>query len=403
MLGLRRAEQLGLRVPGIYVRLGEIYLRIRHWDDAERCFRKAVALDSENAMGYQGLSTVLCRKGLNQETADAALHAVSLVHRLPQAHYNLGVAMARSGQPDRAATAFDTALRFQPGNYNAHRWLAAIYRSQLDDGQQFAQHRLDAMRLMEAASGERKAQHDRREQLFDLPEFASEEERQQILLRERPDPQNPKAKSGKTFVLVSGLPRSGTSLMMQMLEAGGVGVVTDGEKAADEDNPKGYLEWEPLKRIARQPQLLDDDALAGKAIKAVSALIQSMPTKHQYKVLYMIRPIDEVVASQSLMMEHRGMKGADVERDELARGLESHRTDILKWLQKAPHMDCIAVDYPALVSEPENVLPCIVAFLGEESLPNRGGMAAVIDKSLYRHRAADAGRRVSVSDKLASG
>lgn len=384
--GLRRAEQLKFRVPGVYVRLGEIYLRLRRWEDAERVFDKAVTLDPENAAGLQGLSSVYCHQGRNQETVDAALAAVSLVHRLPRAHFNLGIAMARSGHTERAITAFETVLRFEPRNHNAHRWLAAIYRSRRDDPVRFAEHRLKSMQLVQAAAKRRSSLVDRRETLFDLPEMPSEAERQEILLRERPDPQNPKARSGKTFVLVSGLPRSGTSLMMQMLEAGGMDVLTDGEKSADEDNPRGYFEWEPLKQIAKRPKILDDDELSGSAIKAVSALIRQMPPKHDYKVLFMVRPIDEVVASQSLMVERRGTQGAALDSVELARGLTAHRDDTLKWLQRAPHVDCLVVDYPALIAEPGTIIPQIVEFLGEDRLPRHHKMQAAVDPSLYRQR-----------------
>ena len=92
---------------------------------------------------------------------------------------------------------------------------------------------------------------DRSDKLFDLPEIPKRAERLKILLKERPDPNRTRRKSGKVFVLVSGLPRSGTSLMMQMLAAGGMKILTDKERAADMDNPKGYYEWEPIKQIGK--------------------------------------------------------------------------------------------------------------------------------------------------------
>ena len=102
----------------------------------------------------------------------------------------------------------------------------------------------------------------------DVPEIPPHEERLRILLRERPDPKKDDEKSGKTFILVSGLPRSGTSLMMQMLEAGGVKTLTDSERVSDVDNPKGYYEWEPIKQIGKKPELLDEEALDGLAVSA---------------------------------------------------------------------------------------------------------------------------------------
>jgi hypothetical protein len=160
----------------------------------------------------------------------------------------------------------------------------------------------------------------RREQLFDLPEIPKRAERLATLLKERPDPKREEEKSGKTFVLVSGLPRSGTSLMMQMLEAGGLPPMTDKVRAADVDNPRGYYEWEAIKQIAKKPELLDDAKVEGRAIKCISMLLPALPTKHRYKVIFMIRPIAEVMASQQAMTSRLGTKGASLDHDQLERG-----------------------------------------------------------------------------------
>jgi tetratricopeptide (TPR) repeat protein len=160
-----------------------------------------------------------CR-GENQETVDAALTAVSLLHRLPVAHYNLGVAMARSGESERAIVAFETALRFQPNMVNAHRYLTMLHGNNGGDREKASFHRHEAEKIIRSRPRVKQTATDRREKLFDLPNIPRREERLTILLRERPDPKREEERSGKTFVLVSGLPRSGTSLMMQMLAAG---------------------------------------------------------------------------------------------------------------------------------------------------------------------------------------
>lgn len=386
LAAMRRAEALRSIEPAVYIQLGDVYRRVKKWDDAERVYRKGLTLHRESALAHQGLSHVYLRKRMNQEAADAALNAVSLVHRLPQSHFNLGVALARSRQPERAALAFETTLQFAPDNLRAHRWLSRLYQTQLDDPQRASMHQLEVQRIRGQQPVRKTDRSQRREQLFDLPEFPSEEERREILLRERPDPKSPLDRSGKTFVVVSGLPRSGTSLMMQMLAAGGMEVQTDSERQADPDNPRGYFEWEELKQIGRQPELLDADGLDKKAIKAVSALIRQMPPQHDYKVVFMNRPIEEVVKSQEIMVERRGTTGANLESEELERGLESHRNEILNWMAKAPHMQALVIDYPALVKSPDKVLPEIIEFLGEDRLPNAAAMIGVVDQSLYRQR-----------------
>ena len=165
---------------------------------------------------------------------DCALRAVSLLHRLPLAHFNLGAAMARAGENTRAVIAFETALRFQPEMVNAHRYLATIHNNNGGDREKAKFHRSEVLRLTRSRGRRSTGADSKREKLFDLPEIPKREERLAILLKERPDPKPAdERKSGKTFVLVSGLPRSGTSLMMQLLEAGGMPLMTDGERAAD--------------------------------------------------------------------------------------------------------------------------------------------------------------------------
>ncbi len=189
-------------------------------------------------------------------------------------------------------------------------------------------------------------------------------------------------------MLVSGLPRSGTSLMMQMLAAGGMPVLTDNERMADVDNPKGYFEWEASKRLAKEPELLDDDALAGKAIKCISMLLPRMPAKHNYKVIFMTRPIEQVAQSQHAMVKRLNTQGAALDEEQLRRGLTAHREEIRKWIKTAEHVDAMEVIYPALIDDPESVIPALVEFRGRGAFAAPGRIASVIETSLYRQRQA---------------
>src|SRR5437764_6111860 len=264
---LLEAEAAAPENPGIYLQLGEAYLRLSQLQNAIAAFEKTLSLDEDNARAFLGLSTAYRRLGENQQTVDCALRAVSLLHRLPLAHFNLGVALTRSGDTERAALAFETALRFQPEMVNAHRYLATIYKNNGGDREKAKFHRSELLRLSRARRRGDRTNESRREQLFDLPDIPNREERLATLLKERPDPKPEEEKSGKTFVMVSGLPRSGTSLMMQMLEAGGLPPMTDHEREADIDNPRGYYEWEAIKQIGKKPELLDDPQAEGRAIK----------------------------------------------------------------------------------------------------------------------------------------
>jgi predicted AlkP superfamily phosphohydrolase/phosphomutase/cytochrome c-type biogenesis protein CcmH/NrfG len=385
MSRLLLVEQQRVAEPGIYVQLGDLYLKIKQFDQALRSFEAALRLDAESAMAWQGLSTIYCRRGENEKVVDAALRAVGLVHRLPKAHFNLGIALARTGNTSRAIVAFETVLQFRPNHYNAHRWLARLYRMQADGTQKFIEHYAAIERARGKTRLEKQRTRERAEVLFELPTIPGEKERLEILLRERPDPENPLQKIDKTFVIVSGLPRSGTSLLMQMLEAGGLPAQTDGNREADENNPNGYFEWEALKQIARHRSLLDADGMEGRAIKAVSAIIQKLPRKYNYKVVFMLRPIDEVVVSQRKMLEGVDTDSEAIDSEELARRLEGHRGEVLAWLSKAANMECLLLDYPELVSRPQQAVEKLSGFLGDR-LKDPGAMMAVVDPALHRNR-----------------
>ncbi len=379
------AEAMNPQLPGIYIQIGDTYARLFQWQNARSAYEKAVNLDADNARAYLGLSTVYRRLGDNQQTVDHALRAVSLLHRLPLAHFNLGVALVRSGDNERARLAFETALRFQPEMVNAHRYLATIHKMEGGDPEKARFHRGEVLRLTQRRDRRGAGDDPTREQLFDLPEIPKRAERLETLLKERPDPKPEEEKSGKTFVLVSGLPRSGTSLMMQMLEAGGLLAMTDKDRVADIDNPRGYYEWEALKQIGKRPELLDDDAVQGRAIKCISMLLPALPEKHQYKVIFMLRPIAEVVASQQAMTTRLGTKGAGLDRKQLERGLRAHREEIRRWAMHASHVELAEVEYPSLVRDPVPTIAKLVQFLGKERLPNEKAMAGMIDPSLHRH------------------
>ena len=140
--------------------------------------------------------------------------------------------------------------------------------------------------------------------------------------------------------------------------------MTDRQRVADIDNPRGYYEWEAIKQIGKKPELLDDPAVAGRAIKCISMLLPQLPEQHQYKVIFMTRPIAEVVSSQEAMTARLGTKGANLEREQLERGLRAHRAEMRKWAEAAPHIEWLEIDYPALVRIPKPELAKLVEFLG---------------------------------------
>ncbi len=186
------------------------------------------------------------------------------------------------------------------------------------------------------------------------------------------------------IIVVSGLPRSGTSLVMQMLQRGGIEVVTDGHRAADIDNPRGYFEFEGAKSIKHDSSWLP--AARGKAVKLVSQLLYDLPASEFYRVLFMDRDLDEVLKSQEKMLRRLNRPTAPVEH--VRRSFQVHLARLHAWLQEQPHMNVLVVPFAELMQRPQGQAARIAEFL--DGRPDSAAMAAAIDRTLYRNRALPA-------------
>lgn len=186
------------------------------------------------------------------------------------------------------------------------------------------------------------------------------------------------------ITIVSGLPRSGTSLMMQMLAAGGVPVLSDGERRADKDNPKGYLEWERIKQLPKDPSLIAEGE--GKAVKVISQLLLSLPVTHEYRVIFMQRPLPEVLASQEEMLKRRGTQEPSVNPAVIKQAFQNHLYDVNTWLNGKANVRVLRMPYHRVLEEPRVVAAEIAQFL--EMPLNLDAMAEQVDSSLYRQRAS---------------
>jgi hypothetical protein len=185
------------------------------------------------------------------------------------------------------------------------------------------------------------------------------------------------------LVIVSGLPRSGTSMMMKMLEAGGIPVLTDHEREADEDNPKGYFEFERVKKLKEG----DVDWLPqakGKVVKVIAALLTHLPHEYQYDVIFMRRAMPEVLASQKQMLIRRGENPDKVKDEEIAALFEKHMAQVIGWAKKQKNIRLIEVDYNAALKNPAPIIKRVNNFLGDQL--NAEMMASVVDPTLYRQR-----------------
>jgi hypothetical protein len=182
------------------------------------------------------------------------------------------------------------------------------------------------------------------------------------------------------IVIVSGLPRSGTSLMMQMLDHGGVPVVTDNVRTADTDNPRGYYEFEQVKAIKRDTSWLP--ATRGRAFKMVSQLLYHLPAGETYRVIFMERDLDEVLVSQEKMLTRLGRPPAP--REEIRGAFATHLERLHEWLGGQANITILRVRYSDLVARPREEAERVRQFLGGK--PDVEGMVKAVDPSLYRNR-----------------
>ncbi|MFN8711247.1 MAG: alkaline phosphatase family protein [Bacteroidota bacterium] len=330
---LQRAELSQAQTPGLQQLIGQSYLAVRNWRDAERAFIRALALDPDNAVAHHGLAVALLRQDKIEQAIDEALNAVGLLHHFPAAHYNLGEALMKAGIYERAVDAFSLTVHLQPGNSRAHQWLVQLYENHL--------------------SNPGKAEYHRN------------------FIRDH---------ISRTIYIVSGLPRSGTSMLMQMLRAGGVETVTDDKRLSDEHNPQGYLEDDRVKRLHLDNTWLKD--AEGKVIKVVAPLLQFLPQGFSYKIIYMHRDLGEILQSQ-LKMLGRGGEGKTFPAG-LADGVSKQAEKAQSWMKAQPNVATLELHYRHIIEDPQDTAYRIASFIGQPL--DTEAMAAAVNADLYRNK-----------------
>lgn len=192
-----------------------------------------------------------------------------------------------------------------------------------------------------------------------------------------------KLKYGSPVILVSGLPRSGTSMAMKMLDAGGLSVIQDGIRVADEDNPKGYYEDERIRDLADTQDKSWFRELRGRVVKVVSSLLQYLPQDNFYKVVFVRRDLHEVLASQQKMLDRRE-EVSDADDEAMLKMYEQHLEKVQFQLRFREYIDVLYVNYRDVLSDPRREAGRLNGFLGGSL--DVDAMAAVVDPSLYRNR-----------------
>jgi len=306
------------------------------------------------------------------KAVEAALEGLGLRYHNPRGHFLLGVALHRIGKVHEAVEALKIAISQNPLYIDAHERLAYILENRLNDSISAERHRQLAReskaRIEAFSEGITTVPLEKNEAM--KTSLASDQIARSfsndILVEEPLD-------LSRTVIIVSGLPRSGTSMMMQMLDAGGIPLLTDNVRKADEDNPRGYYEYEKARRLDRDSSWLSE--AKGKAVKVVAQLLAYLPKVPglSYRVILMERDMEEVLSSQKSMLKRDNRQGARLSGDRL-RNIFTHQlkqTEAVLSLAKIP---ALFVDYNRTIEKPEETAARLKAFLGcdlnEEKMSN---------------------------------
>jgi len=184
------------------------------------------------------------------------------------------------------------------------------------------------------------------------------------------------------ITIVSGLPRSGTSMMMQVIEAGGMPVLSDHVRSRDDDNPRGYYEFEPVKKTRDDPSWVPQ--ARGKVVKVIYSLLYDLPVEYQYRVVFMERSMSEVLASQKKMLERREQKGGGLPEEKMAELFRSQLVKFDHWISNQESFTMLRVNYADMIADPDLAVDRVIAFLGGGL--DRDAMLRAVDPELYRNR-----------------
>lgn len=332
----QKAEREGGNLQNIHLRIAHTYLQINRLEAAEKSLMREMELNPEEASVYFTLGITYFRQMRYEEALTAFMDAIGLMYYYPAAHFYIGETYSAMQDFEKAIKVFETCLKIAPNFNMARQRILQILKVNLQEPERMPKYQLDFQQSLDG-----------------------------------------------TIYIVSGLPRSGTSMMMQMLKAGGMEIFTDQERQADENNPKGYYEHQAVKGLAKRQAFLKH--AKGKVVKIIANLLPFLPMKYQYRIVFMQRDLYEVVASQQSMLSRNGKK---TKRDtlpiHLVKQYEQTLQQVKKWAKEMPHVEMIEISYSEVI-----VNPFMQAIMVDDFLDNQlqlEAMAQMVDAGLYRSK-----------------
>ena len=344
-------------LPSLYQKIGEVYLRQRKWAEAESYFLQVLEIDPVNPSGLFGLCRVYLKQQRNQEALEKAIATLGLDYHNPQGHFYCGVALHRNGKIEEAEQELLTALNQNPVFPQVHRRLALLYTKDKLNLEKATTHRRLAKEAMQRIRDFKAGNipvTETRQKVFDWYE-RSAYQRQQI----NSQPTTPISES---VVIVSGLPRSGTSMMMQILGQGGLPIFTDNARKADESNVKGYYEFEKAKQLATDNSWVKD--IKGKGVKIVAQLLPNLPAHIPYRIIFMERHLKEVIASQKKMLMRLNRKASKLKDEQLAQTYLQQLANVEKLMTSQDNIDILFMNFEEVINNPTSCCTRVNQFLG---------------------------------------
>ena len=357
------------------------YAILDQWEKARETADLLFSIDPTSIQAHNTLTRCHLRDGKPDLAADTALAAIGLQFASPRAHHLLGLALIQLGQWEDAQKALENAANFSPDDSSILTSLKQVHTHLGNtEAAQACDDNLVKLRLVNALEKQKQLESLRQGVAARAKTRHAERQAKRHAAATKADQEAPG--ESMEFTIVSGLPRSGTSLMMQMLRAAGMELMHDDKRPADEDNTEGYWEWEEIKSLRKNPRLMEK--AEGKAVKVISALLPQLPTHHRYRIIFMKRPVEEIVDSQWTMLARSGRKPRS-EKQHLIQTQQTHLDQTLARLRQHKNVELLEIDYPELVSDPGGQIPALKSFL-DTRIPLPEALKKVIRQDLHRNR-----------------